>query len=475
MVCFVFCGVATAAPLTLGDVVRRALSKGFDMELQSYDFDIAKDSVADARSVFAPRLSATAGKNVTRIGADELLPATRSEGINTSVGVFQRLTSGADLGIGASLDRSEINPAFATLNPAYASALTLAVRQPLLKGFGSSVNRAAIRSAEIGFDNAGRSYRARALDVIRAAETAYYQLAGAREQLQVVRVSLELADRLLNEARSRRRAGMATKLDELQAQVGVSNARRAVVQAENTVKSAEDALLALAGRFELDEALGVAQLQESAPSVLPSVDQSYELALKSQPELLSARASLDLAKLDLSLAKDDLKPSLDLDLALGFNGDDSNGRRAFDRAVASESSSWQAGVTMTYPLGRTGEKARYRQSKAALNRDQLALQQLEQDTLVQVRNAVRDIQTGVESVKLAAESADLSEQQYEYESARFRAGLSTSRRVLEAQIDLENARVALVQAKLSLQTSLAVLRRIEGTGLEHYGIQLAGA
>jgi outer membrane protein TolC len=471
--CLLCCGGAMAEPLTLGEVVRRALAKGFDMELQGYDLAIARDNVANAKSEFDPQLAATAGKTVFRERADELLPGSRSVGINTNIGLSQRLATGADVGIGANLDRSQLNPSFAALNPAYASGLTMAVRQPLLKRFGAGINRAAIRSAEIGLDNAGRSFRSRALDVILSAEAAYYQLTGTREQLQVLRASLELAEKLLNEARSRRRAGMATKLDELQAQVGVSNAKRAVVEAENAVKSAEDELLALMGRFELDRTLGPAETQEAIPETSPEVEKSYELALQNQPELASARALLDLDKLDLSLAKDDLKPSLDLDLALGFNGDDASERSAFDRAFASERSSWQAGVTLRYPLGRVGEKARYRQARATLNRDQLALQQLEQDTLVRVRNAVRDVQTGMESVKLAAESADLSEKQHEYENARFRAGLSTSRRVLEAQVDLENARVAQVQAKLNLQTALANLRRIEGTGLDHYGIELA--
>lgn len=463
---------AAVAPLTLGEVVRRALAHGFDMELQGYDLAIAKDNIPGAKSAFNPELSASVSKDASRTAADALLPGSRSEGTHSRAGVAQRLTTGASVALDANLDRSEINPTFAALNPAYASGLTLALRQPLLKGFGPGVNRASIRSAEIGFDNATRSYRGRALDVVRAAETAYYNVAGAREQLNVVRSSLELADKLLNEAQSRHRAGMATKLDELQAQVGVTNAQLRVASARNAVKAAEDDLLALVGRFELDAQLGAVVLPQDIPHAPPKVESSYALALERQPELLNARASLDLDKLDLKLAKDDLKPSLDLDVAVGFNGDEGSGRGAFDKAFDAQQSSWQAGLTVTYPLGRVGEKARYRQSHAALNRSQLALQQLEQDVLVNVRNGVRNVETGFESAKLAAQSAQLSGKQYEFENARFRSGLSTSRRVLEAQVDLETARVALVQAKLNLQIALASLRRVEGSGLEYYGIEL---
>jgi outer membrane protein TolC len=89
-----------------------------------------------------------------------------------------------------------------------------------------------------------------------------------------------------------------------------------------------------------------------------------------------------------------------------------------------------------------------------------------------VRNAVRDVDTSRESVTIAAQAADLAQRQYEAETERFRNGLSTSRRVLEAQTDLESARVAHLQARLDLQTARAALRRLEGTSLQRYGISL---
>lgn len=49
-------------------------------------------------------------------------------------------------------------------------------------------------------------------------------------------------------------------------------------------------------------------------------------------------------------------------------------RRAFEDVFEPEGRAWQAGLTITYPLGRLGEKARYR--------DELALHQLEQKILV---------------------------------------------------------------------------------------------
>jgi outer membrane protein len=461
----------SVAPLTLGDCIRRALAHGFDMELQLHDLELAKDNIPIARSELHPVLSAAAGKGSSRFPATLESERSSSATVDSSVGLAQRLWPGTVVGLSSNLGKFSSAPSLSLFDPSFSSGLTLNLSQPLLRGFGS-INTVPIRQAEIGLDIAQRSYDDRALDVIQATEGAYYLLSGARDQVDVFTISLQLAQTLLKEAEGRHRAGMATKLDLLQAQVGIANARLNLLQAEKAVKTSEDNLLALIGQFELDAPLGATVIDETASDATPSVDESYAMALEAQPQYRNARALLELTKLQLLLAKDDLKPSLDLGFSLDLGGEDRSRRRAFEDAFDSERRSWQLGLSVTYPLGRVGEKARYRQSRTALSRDELALHQLEQQILVSVREAVRNVETAQESVKIAALAANLADQQRDAENRRFRAGLSTSRRVLESQTDLEAARVAELRAKLDLRVALSALYRIEGSALRRYGITL---
>lgn len=473
---------STETPLTLGECVRRALSRGFDLELQQHDLAIAREDVPIAESLFDPVLSADGAKNRDRTARDsDLLPGLRSSGVASHIGVDQRLRSGATVTLGSSLNRYESNQPVTTINGntlttlpsnlTYTNGLTLGVTQPLLKGFGA-INAIPIRQAEIGIDIAEQTYEERALEVIRQTETAYYSLTGARDRLSVLRTSQRLAERLLEEARARHDAGMGTKLDLLEAQVGIANARLNVLQAENTVRSDEDQVHRLIGRFEFDAPLGPTVVEESAPDPLPTVVASYAQALEHQPGLRSARSALELSKLQLALAKDDLKPAVDIGVTLGIVGDDRGNDRAWSNVFEPERSAWQAGLNLSYPLGRVGEKARFRQAGRALLRDELAVHQLEQNTLVAIRDAIRGLETSRESIRIASLAANYAQEQYEAERMRYQSGLSTSRRVLEAQEDLEGARVAEVQAKLGLRTSLSTLYRLEGSSLTRYGITL---
>lgn len=471
---------SNAEPLTLGECIRRALSNNFEIELQRHELDIAQDDLPIAHSLFYPVITVDGARSADRTSKQAVLPDLRSTGVNSSLGFTQRLWTGTTVTLGSSLDRYASNQPFTsisggtlTTNPnslSYTSGLTLGLTQPLFRGFGS-VNTIPIRQAELTTQIAEQTYEDRALDVIQRTESAYYLLTGARDQLSVFKTSLTLAERLLKEAEARHTAGMATKIDLLEGRVGVANARLNVLQADNVVRSSEDHLLMLIGRFELEAPLGPTLVDET-PESTPSEQDSYAQALDHQPAIRNARAALELTRLQLALAKDDLKPSVDFAVTLGLAGDDRSSNRAFSNAFEPERSAWQAGLSITYPLGRVGEKARFRQATRAQQRDELAIHKLEQDVLVAVRESVRSVRTNQEAVKIAALASNLAQEQYEAERIRYRSGLSTSRRVLEAQKDLESARVAELQAKLDLRTALSTLYRIEGSSLRRYGITL---
>jgi outer membrane protein TolC len=465
--------VATAAPaeLTLETCIARALQKNFDLEIGRYNPQIAQDSIAVAGAGYEAQLTVTGSKGRDTTGATGSSASSSVTSSDLRVGVTQRLYTGTTLSASSKLDRTALSPSTLALNPAYNADLTLSARQSLLYGFGTGVNRATIHRAEIGLQRANLDFKAQALNVIQDTENAYYDLAFAREQLTVRNLSLELANRLFSEAKTRRDTGVATDLDVLSAEVGVANARRNVILAEQVAKDRQDALLALIGQFELDTTVGTVRFPVVS-SAAPTFASSFLLAKQNQPDYLSSQAAIEQYKLDLVVAKDATKPDLSVGAALGLNGRRGSGSSAFGDALDRQNHSWQVDFSFSYPWGQKSDKARYRQSLATLSREQVRLRQLEQGIEVQVRSAVRSVDANMESVKLATLSSELSQKQYELEKARFDAGLSTSYRVLQAQTDLDNARVNELQARVALNSAISALHRIEGSSLQRYSVNL---
>jgi outer membrane protein TolC len=463
------------ASLTMDECVQRALQNGFDIEIQRYNPSMAKDSVDIVRGGFDPTLSLNGTQSHSNTAPLAGSLGIKNDARDARFSVNELLKTGTTVNISTDLDRSAVNPYSPLINgfynPIYNSDLALTVTQPLLRGFGTAVTTAALNRARIGRTRADFDFQAQALNIIQQTETDYYNLAYSREQLRVYRVSLDLANRLLEEANAKRTVGTATDVDVLQAKVGVANARSNVLSAEKSVKDASDALLALIGRFELDSTLGEVKFDDFTGQ-LPVIESSYQLALHHQPDYISAKMQLDQMKLDVLVAKNGLKPTVNLDGILGFNGRRGSSGDAFDSMANRENNSWEVDLTVSYPWGRVSDKARYRQSLSTLSQQTLAIRQLEQSILVQVRSAVSAVETNSEKVKIAALAAEFSAKEYDLENARFSAGLVTSRDVLQTQSDLETARVAELQARITLQNSISTLHRLEGSSLERYHITL---
>lgn len=456
----------TAPVLTLEECIARALEKNFSLKIQGYTTSIAKENIEIAKATFDPTLTAS----LTRTGVQSA-PNVRSDYTDTRLGVAQNLTSGAAVNLSSTLNRTGNTPSVG-LNPAYNSDVSLAVVQPLLRGAGTAVNRAAIERSKLGLTIANLSYKGSVLQVVRDTEAAYYNLVFARGQMAVKQHSLELAQKLYDENKARRTTGVATDLDVLTAEVGVANARNGVVTAEQLVHNNEDALLALIGQTQFDVAVGAVSLPVNQDPA-PSFDLSYRLARENQPDLMSAATSIKQYELDANTAKNGALPTLNLGGAVGYNGTDRSYGTSINRIPDGDAKNWQLDLSLNLPWGLHADRARYRTAVAGLRQEQSRLDQIEQNLIVQVRAAVRAVETNRESVDIFSKSTELAEKQYELQLARFKAGLATSRQVLETQDDLEQTRVAELQARVNLRTAIANLHQLESSSLNYYHIALA--
>jgi len=465
--------VAPAGPsLTLDECIARALNKNFDLQLQQFSTQNARDEVIAANATYDPTLFSTAALAGVKNASTGTSTTTQQQ--SATLGVTQRLVSGAQVTVSTALDRSKERPYTAPplFNPVYNSDVALSITQPLLQGFGVTINRAAIQRARLGVTRANYDFKSVVISVIRDVESAYYLLAFAREQLAVRRFSLEVAQKLLDENKARLNSGVSTNLEVLQSDVGVANARRDLLLAEQSVSDNEDALLRLIGRFEFSTRPGPLNIpNDPVPAV--TFDRSYALALANSPDFASGQVAAEQLKLDVAVAKNNRLPTVDLGAAVGFNGEgrDTAGS-AFNSSTSGDAYNWQVDLTVSIPWGLRAERARYRQALTNLNRQETALQQLDQTLLVQVRQAVRAVDTHRETVAVSTLATELSQKQFETEKARYEAGLSTYRFVEDSRKDLDTARVNELLARVNLRIALSELARLEGTSLDRYQVKL---
>jgi outer membrane protein len=466
----------TAAPetLTLEEALRIALANNLALSVDGYNQLVAREYQAIADSAFRPVLSASASDTFSeRQSSSDLDGAARptSKDASLRTSISQKVDTGATVTLSSSIGRNETNSGFSVSPTIYDADVSLNVRQPLLQGAGTAVNRADRQQATLGLRRSELTFRGQVLDIIQAVELGFYNLAFAQDQLAVRRSAVDAAQQFLQENEARREAGLATELDVMQARVGLANQQSNLVQAQQSVQDAADQLLAALGYRNMTGTPQPAGVVYEAPAPV-NVGASYSLARENDPTLLDAETQLKQLELDALLARNSRRPQLDLGGTYAYTNLSDSLKAALGELPDRNGYNWQLGLTLTVPWGMKANRARARQAEYNVAQQRAHILQLEQDLLVRVRAAARAVQTSAESASIAELSTELSTQEYQLEKAKFEAGLSTSRLVVDAQQRRDEAHVSETQAKIEVKQNIARLSRLEGTSLQRHQLEV---
>lgn len=471
---------ASTVPFSLEDAIAAALKKNFDLQIQGYNVENAKDQVKIQEAAFDPTLTANVTRSVDQAASNTSVldgaqrQGTRNDNTTARIGVSDRIApTNGTLSLSTNISRRATNSTNTLVNPNFGNGVSANLNQPLLRDAGRTAATSAIDRAKLGLNIASIAYKSRVLSVISDTENAYYNLVAARETLRIRQFSQTYSQRFLDENSARRQTGVATDLDVLSAEVGLATARQQVVQAEQSVRDAEDRLLNLINSPTFETRPGPVSFDEYKGGA-PNFSMSYKRAREYYPDTLTAEEQIKQLRIDLETARRNQLPDLDLIASLGYTAKATN--EGYGQAISNlpdeHGNNWSIGLNYSMPWGRHADKARYRIAQSNLNSQKARLDQLEQTLLVNVRVAVRAVETQLVAVEIATKGSELALRQYEQQKARFDAGLSTSRLVLQIQDDLEDARFRELSARLALRRAAAELGRLEGTSLERFRVQL---
>ena len=118
-------------------------------------------------------------------------------------------------------------------------------------------------------------------------------------------------------------------------------------------------------------------------------------------------------------------------------------------------------MTISYPLGRSYEEAGA--ARAEIERRQVAqrIASLKLDAVETVRRAARQIRSNAERMDAARAGATLARERLDVEQRRFEVGLSTTFLVTQAQRDLLQAEVRLLETILDHESALVHFEAVQ--------------
>ncbi len=483
-----------AVALSLTDAIEIALKRNLLLQVERYNRSRSLLGITEATGIYDFNLESFLGADSDESPPTSVLQQTGGEADVTDRLVFNnslsRLTPFGGTGtLSFNNSRQEFSDRARTINPLFAIGLDFEFVQPLLRNFGRTVTEQNLLIARNDSGISRETFQIQVETVISQVIDSYWGLVEAREQLKVAEESLTLAKELDGMNRIQVEVGTLAPLELVQSEAGVASREEDIIRRRADVEDRADTLRQL-----LNLNRGLMWDLEIFPVTDPEiahepidVRSAVDTALANRPDVKQQMLSNDSLGIRAQVARNQLKPRLDVSATYGFNGLDGDlfdretgglvepggYSDTFDQITGNDFPGWAVGLTFAYPLQNTVAKAQLAQAELAADQGSAQMQQLELQVLTEVRRAARGVETAAKQIDSARVSSKLERRNLDAERKRYENGLSTSFQILQIQEDLSEARSREVSAVISYRRALSSYHQAIGKMLEEYGVELA--
>lgn len=267
-------------------------------------------------------------------------------------------------------------------------------------------------------------------EVARQVALLYLAALRSAARVEAAQADVDLGQSLVRLAQNQRAAGTGTLVEATRASVQLAQARQQLVLARNEQRQAELELLRAIG-LPLDTDVRLAGRMELAEMEAPPFQKALETALAERADWKAQQKRERSAELSYSGAKYERLPAL-----TGFADYGSIGTSVHN-AIPTRSYS----ASLRVPVFDGGRRdARRAESRSALEQERIRTADLRKQIELEIRLALDDLEAAAEQVKVADEGLGLAQAELEQAERRYRAGVTTSVEVTDAQTRLARAR-----------------------------------
>ncbi|PYV13998.1 MAG: hypothetical protein DMG07_12970, partial [Acidobacteria bacterium] len=478
-------------PLSEADAVRLALENNVDINVERYAPYFSLWGIEKGRAVLNPSVALTTNLNrlVTPTssvleGGDTLFNLTTLYDFT----VHKPFESGLDFDLNFTTRRLRSDSFFYSINPSLSSTLNLSFTQHLLKDFGRISRGRFLRVARTNYNMAEEEFATRVSDVLVSALGAYWDLVFLDQDIRVKEDSLKLAQVVLEQNRVQASVGTMAALDVVQAEAEVAARNEQLVAAQYNRRIVEDQLKKLISSRPDPGVIAAEVVPTTEPSPPPApseVGEAVARALEVRPEVKRLELELENRSVQVEYARNQVRPTLDFVASFSQNGiGGTRINRDFSRTLigapilsvepggfrdtlgqlfGGRFLGYAFGFNLLLPLGNDEARASSAQARIEHSRTEERLRSVRQRLAVEVREAHHRMARERARVAAAEATVHYGEERLRAEQDKHSVGEGTTRAVLEAQRDLEDARSRLARAKTDLVKSRVALDRSTGS------------
>ncbi|UZP66929.1 TolC family protein [Desulfovibrio mangrovi] len=334
--------------------------------------------------------------------------------------------------------------------------LTASVSQPIFTGFNIL---STYQKSELAKESAELAKDQTELALILNVQENFINLLIARENVRSAQATVDRLASQLKVTQAYYDVGLQPRIDVLRAEVQLSDAENALLQAENA-RETQRARLNTLLNLPLDA--DVKYMGELVYMPAPmDLEASLSVAAKARPDLLIARKAVEIAMKDLKITESDFYPQL----AASFDWSRMGDHPQVDGSefATTEFSEWSTKATMSWELFSWGT------TYYAAQRDKQTIAKLKaeeagtwQEALYEIKSRHLSIAEAAKRIKVAQKTVDSAQEAYRMALARYQAQVGTNNDVLDAQADLSSAEASYTKAQGDYMIAIARLYKAIG-------------
>jgi HAE1 family hydrophobic/amphiphilic exporter-1 len=217
---------------------------------------------------------------------------------------------------------------------------------------------------------------------------------------------------------------------------------------------------------------------------------SVAQAFARRPEVEEARLGTDIRRIQHRYARNQVLPQLDVRADYGIAGlggnqiirDPQTGvqtgviRGGYNDALSQlggiDFPSWTLGVNFGVPIRNITARSEEKRTELELERSQTLEEQTKQNIAVEVRQAIRDIDTLSRQIAATRTAREAAERNVDAERKRFQNGMTTNFNVLQIQQELSDTRSREIAAVVAYNQAVANYHHAVGDLLERDNISV---
>ncbi|HDZ91175.1 MAG: TolC family protein [Deltaproteobacteria bacterium] len=337
----------------------------------------------------------------------------------------------------------------------------------LLLDFGG--REATAESARQALMAANWNHNQAIQDLLRDVPQTYYRYLGNKARVRASEVSLNEALTSLRSTEQRRKAGVSTIADVLQARSKADQVRLTLVADRGAMQVARGELARAVG-WPANAVFEIAGEQGDIPldKMQKNTEELIELAVRDRPDLRAAQAAVRQGRAELRKAEAELWPKL---FATGNAGWTALSGRIPGQDISENASNYYGGLSLQIPIFEGFSlRNRVREAKANLEEARASLRSKIEEVAADVWIAYYRMHTAAQQVETSETLLESSRESYRVSLARYRAGAADIVELLNAQSQLESARAQEVEARTDLLVYYADLLHAIGADLPTEGV-----